>query len=233
MKKLLILVLSLCATTLFAQNKIWEDPTYIAKNKLPGRATSYSYKSADDALSGDRETSRMISLNGTWKFNFVEKEEDRPLDFYKQDVSGWDDIEVPSNWEMEGYGTPIYVNSGYPFRPQLPAEVQKDPIAWYEANYDVPEGLSTEEIYRKFYAEVASKIVPQPPFITRDNPVGSYVRTFTIPEDWSDKKIILHFGGVSSAMFVYVNEQKVGYSQTAACLQNSILPNMFSPAKTK
>ena len=233
MKKLLILVLSLCATTLFAQNKIWEDPTYIAKNKLPGRATSYSYKSADDALSGDRETSRMISLNGTWKFNFVEKEEDRPLDFYKQNVSGWDDIEVPSNWEMEGYGTPIYVNSGYPFRPQLPAEVQKDPIAWYKANYDVPEGLSTEEIYRKFYAEVASKVVPNPPFITRDNPVGSYVRTFTIPEDWSDKKIILHFGGVSSAMFVYVNEQKVGYSQDSRLPAEFDITKYVQPGENK
>ena len=226
-------MLSLCATTLFAQNKIWEDPTYIAKNKLPGRATSYSYKSADDALSGDRETSRMISLNGTWKFNFVEKEEDRPLDFYKQDVSGWDDIEVPSNWEMEGYGTPIYVNSGYPFRPQLPAEVQKDPIAWYKANYNVPEGLSTEEIYRKFYAEVASKIVPQPPFITRDNPVGSYVRTFTIPEDWSNKKIILHFGGVSSAMFVYVNEQKVGYSQDSRLPAEFDITKYVQPGENK
>ena len=233
MKKLLILVLSLCATTLFAQNKIWEDPTYIAKNKLPGRATSYSYKSADDALSGDRETSRMISLNGTWKFNFVEKEEDRPLDFYKQDVSGWDDIEVPSNWEMEGYGTPIYVNSGYPFRPQLPAEVQKDPIAWYKANYNVPEGLSTEEIYRKFYAEVASKVVPNPPFITRDNPVGSYVRTFTIPEDWNDKKIVLHFGGVSSAMFVYVNEQKVGYSQDSRLPAEFDITKYVKPGENK
>ena len=213
MKKLFILVLSLCATTLFAQNNSWEDPAYIAKNKLPGRATSYSYKSADDALNCDRETSRMISLNGIWKFNFVEKEEDRPLDFYKQDVSDWDDIEVPSNWEMKGYGTPIYVNAGYPFRPELPAEAQKDPITWYKKNYDVPEGLSTEELYRRFYADVASKIVPEPPFITRDNPVGSYVRSFTIPEDWNNKKIVLHFGGVSSAMFVYVNEQKVGYSQ--------------------
>jgi beta-galactosidase len=213
MKKLFILVLSLCATTLFAQNNSWEDPAYIAKNKLPGRATSYSYKSADDALNCDRETSRMISLNGIWKFNFVEKEEDRPLDFYKQDVSDWDDIEVPSNWEMKGYGTPIYVNAGYPFRPELPAEAQKDPIAWYKKNYVVPEGLSTEELYRRFYADVASKLVPEPPFITRDNPVGSYVRSFTIPEDWNNKKIVLHFGGVSSAMFVYVNEQKVGYSQ--------------------
>ncbi|WP_297096723.1 glycoside hydrolase family 2 TIM barrel-domain containing protein [uncultured Draconibacterium sp.] len=233
MKKLLILALSLCATSLFAQNKIWEDPAYIAKNKLPGRATSYSYKSADDALNCDRETSRMISLNGTWKFNFVEKEEDRPLDFYKQDVSGWDDIEVPSNWEMKGYGTPIYVSAGYPFRPELPAEAQEDPIAWYKKNYDVPEGLSTEELYRRFYAEVGSKIVPQPPFITRDNAVGSYVRSFTIPEDWNDNKIVLHFGGVSSAMFVYVNEQKVGYSQGSRLPAEFDITEFVQPGENK
>ena len=233
MNKLIILVLCLFASTLFAQNNIWEDPAYIAKNKLPGRATSYSYKSADDALKSDRETSRMISLNGTWKFNFVEKSEDRPLDFYKQDVSGWDDIEVPANWEMEGYGTPIYVNAGYPFRPQLPAEAQEDPIAWYKKNYDVPEGLSTEELYRRFYTEVASKLVPEPPFITRDNPVGSYVRSFTIPEDWNDKKIVLHFGGVSSAMFVYVNEQKVGYSQDSRLPAEFDITEFVQPGENK
>ena len=233
MNKLIILVLCLFASTLFAQNNIWEDPAYIAKNKLPGRATSYSYKSADDALKSDRETSRMISLNGPWKFNFVEKSEDRPLDFYKQDVSGWDDIEVPSNWEMEGYGTPIYVNAGYPFRPQLPAEAQEDPIAWYKKNYDVPEGLSTEELYRRFYTEVASKLVPEPPFITRDNPVGSYVRSFTIPEDWNDKKIVLHFGGVSSAMFVYVNEQKVGYSQDSHLPAEFDITEFVQPGENK
>ena len=233
MNKLIILVLCLFASTLFAQTNIWEDPAYIAKNKLPGRATSYSYKSADDALKSDRETSRMISLNGTWKFNFVEKSEDRPQDFYKQDVSGWDDIEVPSNWEMEGYGTPIYVNAGYPFRPQLPAEAQEDPTAWYKKNYDVPEGLSTEELYRRFYTEVASKLVPEPPFITRDNPVGSFVRSFTIPEDWNDKKIVLHFGGVSSAMFVYVNEQKVGYSQDSRLPAEFDITEFVKPGENK
>ncbi len=213
MKKLIILVFALCASTVFSQNNIWEDPAYISKNKLPGHATSYSYKSVEDALTCNREISRMISLNGTWKFNFVEKSEDRPMDFYKTDVSTWDDIEVPSNWEMEGYGIPIYRNSGYPFGPQFSLDDAEDPIAWYKENYDVPEGLSMQELYRRFYADVLIKNIPQPPFIARDNPVGTYVRTFTIPEDWSDKKIVLHFGGVSSAMFVYVNEQKVGYSQ--------------------
>jgi len=170
MNKLIILIFILITSSLFAQNNDWEDPAVIAKNKLPGRATSYSFKTADDALNGNRENSRMISLNGTWKFNYSEKPEDRPKDFYKSDVSGWDNIEVPSCWELKGYGVPIYKNVGYNFR-------------------------------------------PNPPFIPRDNQVGSYVKTFTIPEDWNDQRIILHFGGVSSAMYVWVNEKIVGYSQ--------------------
>ncbi len=233
MKKLIILVFALCASTLFAQNNIWEDPGYIAKNKLPGRATSYSYKSSEDALTCNRDKSRIISLNGTWKFNFVEKSENRPMDFYKANVSKWDDMEVPSNWEMLGYGTPIYVSSGYPFGPQLSLEDAEDPIAWYKEHYDVPEGLSRQEIYRRFYADVITKNIPQPPFIARDNAVGSYVRTFTIPADWNDKKIVLHFGGVSSAMFVYVNEQKVGYSQDSRLPAEFDITDFVKPGENK
>ncbi|WP_297090600.1 glycoside hydrolase family 2 TIM barrel-domain containing protein [uncultured Draconibacterium sp.] len=170
MNKLLTMLLAMAVFASQAQNKDWEDPTVIAKNKMPARATSYSFSSSDDALNGDRENSQMISLNGTWKFNFSESEHDRPKEFYKEDVSSWDDIEVPSCWEMKGYNYPIYKNSGFNFQ-------------------------------------------PDPPFVPRDNQVGSYVRTFSIPEDWNDQRIILHFGGVASAMYVWVNEKMVGYSQ--------------------
>jgi len=170
MNKLITLILILFTSLVFAQNRDWEDPTVIAKNKMPARATSYSFESSNDALNGDREKSRMVSLNGTWKFNWSAKPEDRPMDFYKTDVSSWDDIEVPSCWEMKGYSVPIYKNIGYNFK-------------------------------------------PNPPFIPRDNEVGSYAKTFTVPEDWKNKRIILHFGGVSSAMYVWVNGKKVGYSQ--------------------
>ncbi len=213
MNKLYLFVLLFFTTAVFAQNPEWEDPTFIAKNKMPGRATSYSYKSGSDALKGDRENSRMISLNGTWKFNFVEKEEDRPLDFYRKDVSGWDEIEVPSNWEMKGYGTPMYVSSGYPFVPESPIPEDVNPMDWYKENFKVPDGLSPQELRAHFMADVIAPLRPTPPFITRDNPVGSYMKKFTVPEDWKNERIILHFGGVSSAMYVWVNGEKVGYSQ--------------------
>lgn len=213
MNKLYLLVVILFTSTVYSQNPDWEDPTVIAKNKLPARATSYSFSSQKEALKGEREDSRVISLNGAWKFKFVEKEEDRPLNFFKKDVAGWDDIEVPSNWEMKGYGTPIYVSSGYPFRAVSPVPEGVNPMEWYQQNFDVPEGLSRQELFSRFMADVIAPTRPNPPFIARDNPVGSYMKKFSVPNDWNNQRIILHFGGVSSAMYVWVNGEKVGYSQ--------------------
>ncbi len=164
-----------------------------AVNKLPSRVASYSYTNCDDALATDRTKSRMRLLNGEWQFKFVEREEDRPLDFMATDFEGsdWEAIDVPSNWEMKGYGQPIYTNITYPFTPNI-----LDPNLTYTWIGPQP---------------------PMPPYIYRDNPVGSYYRDFEVPAEWSDGSVILHFGGVSSAFYVWVNGEKVGYSQDS-CL---------------
>ncbi len=167
------------------QKKDWENEKVFEINKLPARATSYSYTSVEDALSGDRERSRLVSLNGKWMFNFVEDDELRPVDFCAMDFKGgeeWKDIPVPSNWELEGYGQPIYTNSDYPFSPDVLE-------TWPKINR------------------------PRPPYIYRDNPVGSYYRDFNLPDGWEDQRVILHFGGVSSAFYCWVNGKQVGYSQ--------------------
>lgn len=171
MNKPAFFILMLLACSASAQND-WEDQSVIGRNKMPARATSYSFSSEDLALKGDRNQARLLSLNGEWMFHFEADSKNRSLDFYSGEakVSGWDKIEVPSCWEMKGFGTPIYTNIVYPF----------------------PNN---------------------PPFIHRTNPVGSYFRTFDLPEDWDGKQIILHFGGVSSAFYVWVNGQKIGYSQ--------------------
>jgi beta-galactosidase len=133
-----------------------------------------SYASELSALEADKQNSpNYISLDGIWKFNYVDSPDKRPYWFFKDDydIRDWDDIEVPSNWQMKGYDVPIYVNIGYAFK-------------------------------------------MNPPYIPHDwNPVGSYKRTFTVPAGWNGKEVFLQFGAVSSAFYVWVNEQLVGYSQ--------------------
>ncbi|RKR12203.1 beta-galactosidase [Maribacter vaceletii] len=178
---------------IYAQND-WENELMFEQNKMRSRVPSYSYSTHEDALKGNRDVSRMKTLNGAWKFNFVEKSSDRPQDFIAKDFSGnkenWKEIPVPSNWELEGYGQPIYSNIIYPFTPDIANGGKRN------FNYMGPHP-------------------PQFPYIEnyRDNPVGSYYRDFTIPENWKEQSIILHFGGVSSAFYVWVNGKKVGYSQ--------------------
>lgn len=163
----------------------WQNPQVIQINKLPARATSYSFADVSSAKTYDRQASKLISLNGQWKFNYVDDAASRPSSFYQAgfDRSSWSDIAVPSNWEMQGFGTPIYSNKTYPFLSDI-----KD---------------------------------VQIPNITRDNPVGSYLRDFELPSEWQSQQVILHFGGVSSAFYVWVNGVRVGYSQ------GSRLPSEF------
>ena len=153
----------------------WENPKIVDLNKEPPHATYIPYKDIEKALENNPSHSHFyLSLNGKWRFNWVKKPADRPIDFYKNDydVSQWDNILVPGNWELQGYGIPIYTNILYPFDPA------------------------------------------DPPFIPHDwNPVGSYRRNFIIPKDWTGQQIFIHFGGVSSAMYIWVNGERVGYSQ--------------------
>lgn len=169
----------------------WENEKIIGINKLPAHSLYVPFES-EEALRQDptfdqpwevTKSSLWQSLDGQWKFNWVKQPSERPKNFYKKgyDVSNWKEIAVPSNWEMLGYGTPIYTNITYPFKNNPP-----------------------------FIEPVNGWTVEKEP-----NPVGSYKRQFTIPADWDGKNIFLHFDGVYSAMYVWVNGQQVGYSQGA------------------
>ena len=153
-----------------------EDPSIVETNKEPARASFFNFESKKLAKKNDPTTSdRYRSLNGSWKFNWVRDPLDRPTNFYQIDFndSNWGEIEVPSNWELNGYGVPIYLNHPYEF------------------SYD-----------------------PSPPNIPDGyNPVGSYRKEFIIPENWEGHRIVIHFGAVKSAFFIWVNGEKVGYSQ--------------------
>lgn len=167
----------------------WENERIYAINKEEGRATFIPFANSEEMKADPAYTrpwertrsSRYLLLNGNWKFNWVKQPSERPVDFYKTsyDVSGWKEIPVPSNWEMHGYGTPIYTNITYPIR-------NNPPFIQGQRGYAVEK---------------------------EPNAVGSYRREFALPADWKDKEVFIHFDGIYSAAYVWINGKKVGYSQ--------------------
>ena len=179
---LLLAMLPMFAAPLSSQD--WQDETVIGRNKEAPHCTRLPYPDVASAMQGTREATPWFrSLNGPWKFHWVAKPDEAPAGFEKADydVSGWKEIPVPSNWQMHGYGVPIYTNVTYPFKKDPPRVMGTVPEDW--TKHEIP------------------------------NPVGSYRRDFDVPADWAGREIFLHFEGVQSAMYVYVNGRQVGYSQ--------------------
>ncbi len=175
------------------QNPIWEDEQVFAINKLPAHAYFYPYRTEAEMLADAQmlktpwlmpKSSRMISLNGDWKFNLVSQPSERPTDFYEPNynASSWPTIPVPSNWEMQGYDKPIYANVEYPHSNTPP---------FIRARPDKNAGGKNYGI----------------------NPVGSYRHEFELPAGWENERTVLQFNGIYSAANVWVNGQYVGYSQ--------------------
>ena len=128
MTRNLILILCCCLCgRLAARNPDWENQLVNARCRLDARATSYSYPSAEDALSADRSRARFLSLDGVWRFRFADDVSRAPQGFEapEYDVSAWDRIEVPSCWETAGYGYAIYTNIIYPY-PNTPPYIRRD-----------------------------------------------------------------------------------------------------------
>jgi len=125
----------------------WENPKVFGINKLDAHCASRSYKNSDSSF--------YKSLNGNWKFNWVRKPSDRPKDFYKAeyDDSLWDEIIVPSNWELQGYGTPIYTNHVYPF-PVNPPQIPNDynPVGSYRYKFSISEDWNDKRVIIHFGA---------------------------------------------------------------------------------
>lgn len=138
----------------YAENP-WEDPRITEINRDRARATSYSYSTIEAAIINDREKSeRYQSLNGEWDFRFAPKPGDAPADFYRTKVVGWGKIPVPSNWEMQGYGAPIYKSAVYPFRPINPPHAPTDhnAVGSYQRSFTIPENWNGMNITLHFGA---------------------------------------------------------------------------------
>lgn len=161
--------------------KTFVAPECVSLNRLPMRAPLYPFPNAAMARKGDRNTSPWFRLlNGAWRFRIVE----RPEEVTQEDVaaatdrSGWDQVAVPGNWTLQGYGTPHYTNVQMPFD-------------------------------------------EEPPTVPQKNPTGIYSTTFEIPTDWQGRRIVIHFGGAESVLYVYVNGRAVGMGK------DSRLPSEF------
>ena len=178
----------------------WESPEELSLNKEQPKAWFFTFNSEESARKVLPENSAYYkSLDGTWKFNWVSHPKERPQDFYKPsfDVSAWDDVEVPMNWNVYGlqkdgsqkYGTPIYVNQPVIFKHSV-------------AVGDWKGGVMRE---------------PAPHHTTykHRNEVGSYRRQFTIPEEWNGRQIYINFDGVDSFFYLWINGQYVGFSKNS------------------
>jgi len=157
-----------------AQGMEWQNPKVFGQNKRVAHAPLIPFSDEPRALSlAPSQSLFWKSLNGNWRFKFLNNPEAMEADYilptYRD--TDWDTIPVPSNWQLQGYGQPIYTNINMPF-----------PL--------------------------------DPPHVPTDsNETGVYRKEFNIPDTWSDRSVVLHFAGVQSAFYVWVNGEKVGYSQ--------------------
>ncbi|HNT77092.1 MAG TPA: glycoside hydrolase family 2 TIM barrel-domain containing protein [Anaerolineae bacterium] len=165
----------------------WNNPQVTARNKEAAHVALAPYTNEVAAVAGGPSLYTQ-PLNGDWRFHYAPHPSQAPEGFDAPDfdVSGWDTIPVPSNWEMHGHGKPIYVNIGYGF----------------------PQGQPHANAH-----DIQSGKAPLPAIPDDDNPTGSYRHTFTPPKAWADRQIFIVFDGVDSAFHLWINGQAVGYSQ--------------------
>ena len=179
----------------------WQSPDSVAVNKLQPHAWFFSFRNIEEARKVLPENSSYWkSLDGMWKFHWAPNPDERPKDFFRTDydVSKWDDIKVPMNWNMAGlqrdgknkYGDPLYSNQRVIFQ-----------HSWQPMN-DWKGGVMR---------------TPPKNWMTyrNRNEVGSYRRTFTVPADWKGQEIYLNFDGVDSFFYLYINGKYVGFSKNS------------------
>ena len=189
----------------------WHDLQVNEVNRYRLHTNFFAYANEAEARDGNMEkSSRYLSLEGPWKFNWVRNANERPQDFYKVDLddSSWKIMNVPGNWELNGYGDPTYVNVGFAWR--------------YQYKGGVNGGWKPE-----YAPENATKTsVP-----VKDNHVGSYRRVIDLPASWDGKQVIAHFGSVTSNMYLFVNGKYVGYTEDSKVAAEFDITKYLHPGK--
>lgn len=140
----------------FAQTPEWENPEIFNINREAPKAYFVRYHTEQAAKSeSNADNPYQQSLNGTWRFHWVRKPADRPVDFYQNEykTDDWAEIEVPGNWELQGYGIPVYTNIVYPF-PKNPPFIPHDynPVGSYVKHFDMPKDWKGRDVFVSFGA---------------------------------------------------------------------------------
>ena len=158
-KQLMTGLFTVLALTAGAQTfQEWRNPEINAVNRAPMHTNYFAFENADAAKKANKKQStNYMTLNGTWKFNWVKDADSRPTDFWKTGFNdkGWDDLQVPAVWELNGYGDPIYVNVGYAWRNQFqnnPPEVptENNHVGSYRREIVVPASWNGKDIIAHF-----------------------------------------------------------------------------------
>lgn len=154
---IVVFLLALAYSSINAQQPDWQNQYIFNKNKENPHTNVIPLASQNAVLSGQQKTSPWFqSLNGAWRFHYSEEVDKRPTHFYQAeyDVSDWDFIDVPGNWEVQGYGLPIYVNTTYPFdrNPEPPLIKINNPVGSYRTEFTVPENWDDKRIFLQFGA---------------------------------------------------------------------------------
>ena len=178
----------------------WENEQVLHLNTEPPRAAFVPFATVEQALQNNFTRSPFyFPLNGEWKFNWSPRPEVRPTNFFETnfDDSSWTNIAVPSNWEMKGFGVPIYLGSGHTFKIDPPRVMGEPPTNWTA--------------------------------FTQRNPVGSYRKKFLLPEKWDGRRVFIHFDGVDSAFYIWLNGQKIGFSKDSRTPAEFDLTDFLKP----
>jgi beta-galactosidase len=182
----------------------WENEQVLQINTEPPRATLVPFATVEQALNGEFTNSPFyFSLHGDWKFHWSPRPELRPTKFFETnfDDSAWTNLTVPSNWEMHGFGVPIYLGSGHTFKIDPPRVMGEPPTNWTA--------------------------------FAQRNPVGSYRKTFLLPEKWDGRRVFIHFDGVDSAFYLWINGGRVGFSKDSRTPAEFELTDFVKPGRNQ